>query len=147
MSKCAALAFNDGMRVELRKWNIQVISIEPHLFQTNLIAANTQRSHLRRLWETSRDVTRKDLGEGYFEGALKLLDFGLGTARTNINDVIDTLYDSVTIKYPECHYWICSSTWERLYSWLLINVIPLNVQDFLMSRIVLYITGSPECIS
>lgn len=147
MSKCAALAFNDGVRVELKKWNIQVISIEPNLFQTNLIAADAQRENLHKIWKTSREVTRRDLGEDYFNGSLKLLDFGLGTARTNITDVIDTMYDSVTIKYPERHYWVCASLFERLYSWSLINIVPVSLQDLLMNRIVLYITGPPKCIS
>lgn len=131
------------MRVELKKWNIQVVSIEPHLFQTNLIAANAQRDHLRKIWDTSREVTRRDLGPDYFEGAIRLLDHGLGTARTNIDAVVDTMYEAVTIQYPETHYWICASTWERIYTWMMIYIIPVSVQDYLMHRIVLYITGSP----
>lgn len=33
MSKAAVIAFNDGLRRELAKWNIEVVSIEPHLYR------------------------------------------------------------------------------------------------------------------
>lgn len=144
VSKCAALAFTDGLRIELQKWNIQVISIEPHLFRTNLIAMEAQRRSLRNLWENSRSITREDYGEDFFQGALKLLDYGCGTARTNISDVVQAMYDSVTIRYPETHNRVLSSDLERLRCWFLIHIIPRALQDFLLSRGATYITGTPK---
>lgn len=140
-SKCASLSFTDGIRIELKKWNIKVISIEPHLFRTNLIAMEAQHKALQRLWDTSRSVTRQDYGPEFFEGAKKLLDHGIGTARTNIPDVVDAMYDSVTIESPESHKRVLSSDLERLRVWFLINVIPSSLQDFLLSKGAAYITG------
>lgn len=143
VSKCAALSFTDGIRIELQKWGVQVISIEPHLFRTNLIAMEAQHKALRRLWDTSRPVTRDDYGEDFFEGAKKLLDHGIGTARTNIEDVVQAMYDSVTIRYPELHKIVCSSELERLRCWFLINIIPRYLQDYLLSRGAAFVTGTP----
>ena len=144
VSKCAALSFTDGVRIELKKWNIQVVSIEPHLFRTNLIAMEQQHKALRRLWDTSRPVTRDDYGEQFFGNAQKLLDHGIGTARTNIPDVVRAMYDSVTVRYPELHKKVCSSALEQLRCWFLINIIPRALQDFLLHMGAKFITGPPE---
>lgn len=144
VSKCAALAFTDGIRIELQKWNIQVISIEPHLFRTNLIAMEAQHKALKNLWNESRPVTREDYGEEFFAGAQRLLDYGCGTARTNITDVVQAMYDSITIKYPESHKRVLSSDLERLRCWFLIHIIPRALQDYLLSRGATFITGTPK---
>lgn len=146
VSKCAALSFTDGIRIELQKWNIKVVSIEPHLFRTNLIAMEAQHKALQRLWDTSRSVTRSDYGEPFFEGAKKLLDHGIGTARTNISDVVDAMYDSVTIKHPEIHRKIYSSEFERMRCWFLINVMPRALQDFLLHKVASWVTGPPAAL-
>lgn len=143
VSKCAALSFTDGIRIELRKWNVQVISIEPHLFRTNLIAMEAQHKALRHLWETSRPITRQDYGEEFFDGAKKLLDQGIGSARTNIPDVVDAMYDSITIRYPELHRKVCSSELERLRCWFLINILPSSLQNTLLHFGAAFITGKP----
>lgn len=146
VSKCAALSFTDGIRIELKKWNIQVISIEPHLFRTNLIAMEAQHKALRQLWDTSRPVTRQDYGEQFFDGAKKLLDHGIGTARTNIHDVVSAMYDSVTIRHPEVHKKVFSSELERLRCWFLINVLPRAIQDYLLAWGASLVTGKPEAV-
>lgn len=143
VSKCAALSFTDGIRIELMKWNVQVISIEPHLFRTNLIAMESQHKALRSLWDSSRPVTREDYGEEFFGGAKKLLDHGIGTARTNIPDVVDAMYDSVTVRYPEIHRKVCSSELERIRCWFLINIIPRGLQDYLLHMGAAFVTGKP----
>lgn len=140
-SKCAALSFTDGIRIELQKWNIKVISIEPHLFRTNLIAMDAQHKALQKLWDTSKPLTRKDYGESFFEGAKRLLDHGIGTARTNIPDVVDAMYDSIILKSPESHKRVLSSELERIRVWFLINIIPSSLQDYLLSKGAAYITG------
>lgn len=143
VSKCAALSFTDGIRIELKKWNIKVISVEPHLFRTNLIAMEAQHKALRNLWDTSRQVTRDDYGEPFFEGATRLLDHGIGTARTNIPDVVQAMFDSVTLKYPESHKKVCSSELEHLRCWFLIYILPSCLQDFLLHKGAQFITGKP----
>ena len=143
VSKCAALSFTDGIRVELKKWNVQVISIEPHLFRTNLVAVEAQHKALRNLWDTSMPVTRQDYGEEFFEGAKRLLDQGIGSARTNIPDVVDAMFDSVTVRYPELHKKVCSSELERIRCWLLINIIPSALQGYLLQLGAAFVTGKP----
>lgn len=146
-SKCAALSFTDGIRVELMKWNIKVVSIEPHLFRTNLIAMEAQHKALRKLWDTSRPITKQDYGETFFEGSQRLLDHGIGTARTNIPDVVDALYDSVTIRHPEVHKKIFSSEFERLRCWFLIEIMPRSLQDFLLHKVAAVVTGPPAGVA
>lgn len=147
VSKCAAQSFTDGVRIELLKWNIQVVSIEPHLFRTNLVAHEAQHKALRRLWDSSRQVTRDDYGEHFFDGAKKLLDHGIGTARTNIPDVVQAMYDSVTVRSPELHNKIFSSNFERLRCWFLINVLPNWLQTYLLSMGAAFITGKPVMLT
>lgn len=147
VSKCAALSFTDGVRIELKKWGVQVVSIEPHLFRTNLIGMEAQHKALRDLWLSSRHVTLADYGEEFFEGAKRALDHGIGSARTNIPDVVEAMYDSVTIRYPESHRKVCSSELERLRCWLLINILPSFLQDYLLHKGTAYITGPPAGLS
>jgi short-subunit dehydrogenase len=40
MSKSAVISFSDGLRREMKKWEIDVICIEPHLFRSQKINKN-----------------------------------------------------------------------------------------------------------
>lgn len=33
MSKAAVISFSDGLRLELAKWNVEVVCVEPHLYK------------------------------------------------------------------------------------------------------------------
>ncbi|KAG9509462.1 putative cation-transporting ATPase 13A3 [Fragariocoptes setiger] len=145
VSKCAALSFTDGIRIELMKWGIKTVSIEPHLFRTNLIGH--QQKMFEKLWQTSRPITKQDYGDDFFEGAKRLLNRGTDSARSNIPDVIEAMYDSVTLKYPETHKKVCSSEFERIRVWFLIYVIPRALQDYLLYRGALFITGKPALLT
>lgn len=146
VSKCAALSFTNGIRIELEKWGIKVVSIEPHLFNTNLVAREAQRNALVKLWQDSKSITKYDYGEQFFDGALKLLDRGTDSARDNIPDVVQAMYDSVTLQYPERNRKICSSELERFRVWFMINILPPFLQDFLLSFGATFLTGKPDLL-
>lgn len=146
MSKCAALSFTNGIRIELLKWGVKVVSIEPHLFNTNLVSRAAQQNALKTLWQTSKPITRHDYGDEFYEGAVKLLDRGTDSARNNISDVVNAMYDAVTLKYPARETKVCSSQLERLRVWFMINILPAFVQDFLLAWGASLITGKPALV-
>lgn len=142
-SKYAALGFTDGARSELVKWGVKVVSVEPHLFNTNLIAQEQQSKAFELLWQQSRQVTRDDYGDEFFRGGAALMNRAISSARTNIDDVVQALYDSVTVRYPELHRVVCSSELERLRCWFGLNVIPGNLRDFLLHFGTAWVVGKP----
>lgn len=89
VSKAAVISFSEGLRREMKKWDIDVITIEPHLFNTNLVNSEVNHEQLRRAWsETDNDIVEA-YGECYFEGYQRFLNKVLGSARPRVFNVIN----------------------------------------------------------
>ena len=87
VSKAAVISFSEGLRREMKKWNVDVITIEPHLFNTNLCNSEANHQLLLNAWsETPADI-KSDYGECYFEGFQRFLNKVLGSARPRILNV------------------------------------------------------------
>lgn len=88
VSKAAVISFSDGLRREMKKWNIDVITIEPHLYNTNLVNSKVNHDQLQRAWRETPDDIKQAYGECYFEGYQRFLNKVLGSARPRISNVI-----------------------------------------------------------
>ncbi|KAF8793641.1 D-beta-hydroxybutyrate dehydrogenase like protein [Argiope bruennichi] len=68
MSKSAAIALSVGLRIELMKWGVKVISIQPFLYKTPLTNEDTVIELTEKTWLKSDPQTREDYGRPHFRG-------------------------------------------------------------------------------
>ena len=75
VSKCGVISFSEELRCEMKKkLNIDVITIEPHLFNTNLV--NNEHNHhlLNKAWDETPADIKEAYGECYFTGYQRFLN-------------------------------------------------------------------------
>lgn len=144
MSKAAVISFSEGLRREMKKWSIDVISIEPHLFKTNLCNDEAQKKELVKAWEQTPEQIRKAYGECYLDGYQKFLDKVLGSARPQIDRVVDTMMMAVTEKFVGPTYTVMGDV-ERIRV-TLYDYLPVRLLDAISHQLSVFYTGQPAFI-
>lgn len=131
MSKCAARFFVDGLRKEMKKFGVKVISIEPNVYATNLTADKQLLATMDKQWADTPEEIRKDYGEAYLEKCKESLKKGLADSRSNVAEVIDSLEESITASMPKYAYHP-DGVWRSLL-WRLVYIAPPPMQDFIFN--------------
>jgi NAD(P)-dependent dehydrogenase (short-subunit alcohol dehydrogenase family) len=144
MSKSGVVSFSEGLRREMKKWDIDVITVEPHLFKTNLCNDEAQKRALERAWNETPEDIRDDYGSCYFQGYHRMLDKVLGSARPRINDVVDTMYLAVTEQFVGPTYRVLGDL-ERIRVWVY-QFIPDRVLDMMSHLACIVQTGKPAAL-
>lgn len=142
MSKASLLTFSQGLRREIAKWGIAVVTIEPHLFKTNLVNSENQHSGLENCWNNSLKEVQESYGESYLEGCKKYLDEMLGSARGAIENVVDTMLIACTDKFVSNSYRIVSHELEDLRLGVY-RFVPERVLDLLSYLTIQLKIGKP----
>lgn len=114
VSKASLVSFSDGLRREVAKWGISVVTIEPHLFKTNLVNSDNQHAALDGAWRSSSRDVQESYGEAYFEGYKRYLDKMIDSARGSVEDVVDTMHIAVTDKFVANSYRVVKNELELL---------------------------------
>ncbi|XP_023228798.1 short-chain dehydrogenase/reductase family 9C member 7-like isoform X1 [Centruroides sculpturatus] len=105
MSKSAASTFSDGIRLEMRKWNIKVINVQPYMYSTNLTSEDSVKSYFNQSWKNANPKNTSALGDEYFEKYLKKCNDISKLLKCNrVEDVIWCLEDAVTSPAPKLYY-------------------------------------------
>ncbi|XP_018006346.2 short-chain dehydrogenase/reductase family 9C member 7 [Hyalella azteca] len=131
MSKHAVVALSDGLRCELRPWNISVHSIEPGFYRTSIVDKLLNQNENEKLWECASESLRSSYGEAYVknrfisseEYVAKILR---GSDR--ICEVIDDLVHAVAAHQPKARY---MPHWLTKLSYFLCCVCPSELVDFM----------------
>ncbi|GAB1598601.1 retinol dehydrogenase 7-like [Argonauta hians] len=104
MSKVACIAFSDGLRQEMKKFGIKVITVEPGLYRTSLINEDFIENKTRKSWaETPKDITDV-YGEEYFDSFLKTIKKQMQKARSNVYEVVEMMAEAVCVEQPKIRY-------------------------------------------
>ncbi|GIY73230.1 hypothetical protein CDAR_572561 [Caerostris darwini] len=104
MSKSAAIALTTGLRIEMMKWGVKAISIQPFFYKTPLTNEDTAVESIRKRWMRSDSRTRKDYGEGYMDNFVKCTRELLQRGSSRIEDVIECFEDALTAEDPLSTY-------------------------------------------
>lgn len=104
MSKCAARFFADGLRREMKKFGVRVVSIEPNMYATNLTADGILLPAMDKLWQETSEEVRRDYGQGYYELSRQYLRRALIKSRTEIHEVVDAMEAAVLAQRPRFAY-------------------------------------------
>ncbi|RWS21952.1 hypothetical protein B4U80_07773 [Leptotrombidium deliense] len=144
VSKAGVISFSDGLRREMKKWNIDVITVEPHLFKTNLCDQQSQQNALLNAWNESSSDVKQNYGEKYFEGFQLVLEKMLQSARPRVHDVVDTMFTAVTHRFVSSNYTVLGDI-ERLRVTLW-SILPTRLVDFIGNLVYLHYTGKPVAL-
>ncbi|RUS85641.1 hypothetical protein EGW08_006587 [Elysia chlorotica] len=131
MSKKACIAFSDGLRQEMKKFNITVVTIEPGLYKTPITYEDYLIDHNRKSWAETPTEVRKDYGEEYFDVFLKQVQLSLKQARPNLLEVVDNMVEAVCAEHPYHRY---VPYWRNQLRAFIIGSLPVSISDKLFAR-------------
>lgn len=112
------------------KWGIEVITVEPHLFKTNLVNSENQHRALDDAWTESSEEVRCAYGMQYLDGYKSFLDRMLGSAREGVNQVVGTMFVATVDAFPAQSYRVVQNDWERVRV-SLYDFVPQPVLDWI----------------
>ncbi|BFZ02772.1 hypothetical protein BsWGS_05811 [Bradybaena similaris] len=142
-SKFAVLGFSEGLRREMSVFGVNVITVEPSLYNTGMPAADAVCSRNESFWASAEPGIKRDYGESYFRETQaawgRILHFG----SNNIKQVIDCYVHAVTAVHPQTRYT------PPFYMGALadaMNMLMPALQDCLI-RIIIGISAKPDMIS
>ncbi|XP_041363765.1 17-beta-hydroxysteroid dehydrogenase type 6-like [Gigantopelta aegis] len=130
MSKKACIAFSDGLRLEMTKFDVKVITIEPGLYRTPISQEGYLIDMNRKSWaETPTDV-KNDYGEEYFESFLENITKQMRRARPNVDEVVDLMAKAVVTKFPKQRY---VPYWRSNLRAHILMALPNSITDKLLT--------------
>lgn len=132
MSKCAARFFADGLRREMKKFGVRVVSIEPNMYATNLTADGILLPAMDKLWQETSEEVRRDYGQRYYELSRQYLRRELLKSRTEIHEVVDAMETAVLAQRPRFAY--RPDGLLRAFQFRLLEIAPPVVQDAFLIR-------------
>jgi len=106
MSKHAVVSFADGLRLEMKKWNISVHTIEPTLYKTPIAEVGILERNVDRNWQESTEEIRKSYGQQYLDDFKVTMKKEMDRAKPVecIKEVVADMVDAVCGKEPENRY-------------------------------------------
>ncbi|XP_077491022.1 17-beta-hydroxysteroid dehydrogenase type 6-like [Amblyomma americanum] len=133
MSKCAARFFADGLRREMKKFGVRVVSVEPNMYATNLTADSLLVPAMDKQWQESSDQVRRDYGQAYYELCRQWLRRGLANeSRTEVHEVVDAMEAAVLAQKPRFAY--RPDGLVRAVQWRLLALAPPALQDAVLVK-------------
>lgn len=135
MSKRACTAFTDALRVDMKKFNVKVIIIEPALYKTPMSDfAFMQKQSIKSGSETPREF-KNIYGDEHSDVFLQNFDIQTHHANPNIKIIVDSMENAVTSVNPGKRYVPCDS----ILSATLRTYLPLGISAYLLQDY------SPKC--
>lgn len=135
MSKHAVIAFSDGLRREMDKFGVRVVSIEPFIYKTPMIVRDLTAS-LKSSWNSTDTAIRDDYGQSYFDALSWYVAAFVGyynplMVRADPSEVVDTLEEALTVTNPQHSYVNCHPLLKPSFA-LFMYAIPYDIFEFYM---------------
>lgn len=126
MSKKACIAFSDGLRQEMAKFGVRVITVEPGLYKTPIASEEYLITQNRKSWAETPSEIKEVYGEEYFESFLETITSQMKRARSNVEEVVDQMVEAVTAENPRCRY---VPHWLTYVRATILTYLPQNITD------------------
>lgn len=142
MTKYGQEGFTDVLRMEMRKFGIKVITVEPGNFSASTAMLNKSKlsvyeKEFEKMWQDSPASIKKTYGRKYVDGMLKsLTDFSSKSCST-IAPIVDAIELTVIAKNPKQRYLVDGSSSLVDQDNLLIRLssfIPERLVNLLLDR-------------
>ena len=132
MSQFAVRSFSDGLRKELDRFGVKVVTIEPNMYRTPIVDMELLCDGIDKIWDQTDSQIREDYGGDWFCDKIKdRLKYNVMISRPQIHEVVNTQEEAITLCEPELYY-RCASLTERPSLWFL-STLPETIQDFLLT--------------
>ena len=141
MSKYACLTFTEGLRRELVKFGVKVISIEPLVFKTQII--KNVKAEVEEVWETSTPEVRESYGTDAITAFLerdKILNWA---AVESLDSVVQSMRHAILATHPRYHY-VCADFVSRMGLYVHMIIGPQEVYEFLVQSSLLLSRSLPK---
>ncbi|UXI17712.1 protein disabled [Sarcoptes scabiei] len=145
-SKAMVISFNDCLRREMHKWNIEVVSIEPHLYRTNLVNLQRLQKEFDLFWNETDESIQNDYGRSYYEGFQRTMIYSLETARKDIERVINAIKEAIILSKVQPYYRIANKH-ELIRLWFWEMIAPIWLIDLLMRKLLTDCNGTPAMLT
>lgn len=129
MSKYASLAFTEGLRREMSKFNVKVISIEPGFYNTRMADPALVSKQMETVWREADPGVKEAYGDRYFKCVMKQNPLVLKLTNPDANEVPISIKHAVVNQSPLHHYTVDSS-WFR---WIVVTGVYVTPQETLES--------------
>lgn len=134
MSKHAVISLADGLRREMRKWDILVSTIEPVLYRTKMAMPEHIQCTVDQSWQDTPASVREVYGKTYFEQfRSRCLDFLSRRCREDLYEVVDNMVHAVRSRRPRRSYF-CGGAKDK-FRLALLRLLSVNTVDRLMCSI------------
>lgn len=124
-------AFSDCLRLEMRRWGVDVVVVEPGDYTTGNTWLTDQEllSQARHMWKSMSDEVRAEYGEDYFEKTVRSLETYTKGEETDLTPVLRALTDSVCRTFPLSRYTSVTRA-EKLQAFVA-DHLPRSVYDII----------------
>ena len=140
MSKCAALSFTEGLRRELFKFGVKVISIEAAAFSTQMTDDENVQHQVEEVWQTSNPEVKQSYGMNCKIELSNLLKLSSQTANKSLDPVIQSMRHAILATHPSYHY-VCANFISKIVYYFQMMICPQEVYEF-MAQTFLLVSGS-----
>lgn len=134
MTKHALVSFGDGLRREMRKWGVTVVTIEPSMYRTRITRSDVLTGALDNSWQKTPDPIKEAYGFPYYEDFRGRMQKMAMKARPHLEEVVDSLEQAVREKKPRITY-RCSGPSDKVRLWLM-SILPVPLLDFLICYVI-----------
>lgn len=133
MSKYAIEAFSDGLRYELKPFNISVHLIEPGMFKTSILSPKLCTNFIRDSWKKTKKETKEEYGQEYVdELCLRYEDLIEKIASTKFQKVVSAIKQAVMSYEGKPRYVV---GFDGNTIWLAVATLPTAIGDWILSSV------------
>lgn len=132
-SKYAVVGFSDGLRREMLKFGVKVITVEPSLYRTAMSDLEILARQNANMWAETSGEVRHEYGETYFKAFLARLVQHLRYSSKKTYQVVDDVTHAVMSAHPYTRY--VPALFTNQLPTDLFSLTPNLFQDFVLGHI------------
>ncbi|XP_015921960.1 short-chain dehydrogenase/reductase family 9C member 7 [Parasteatoda tepidariorum] len=134
VSKNAIIWFSDGLRLEVAKFGISVVTIEPWIYKTRLSDPSALSNYVEKQWNNSKEGVNKEQLK-YAKKIKRNTGSIFGSLMNpNLDEVINVMEDAVTSSCPPYTY-RPGKLYLNLLLWLS-SLLPKPIVDYVLCYVI-----------
>ncbi|WAQ97307.1 DR9C7-like protein [Mya arenaria] len=134
----ACIAFSDALRLEMKKFHVKVVTIEPTLYKTPISEKNVLEQQNRKSWSETPPEIKEAYGDEYFDAFIHNIDNQMKRAIPNTTYVIDLMENAVTDVNPQARY-VAATPAGKIRAAIL-SFLPQTITDIIFEK------TTPKCL-
>lgn len=133
IAKSAIDSYSAILRAEMKRFNVQVVVVEPGSLAEGANFNSAKREFtrmIRRTWDLLDDGLRQDYGQNYVEQQIEIGQMSMQLSETDIGSVVEAMVKAVSQLHPRDRYAVASMT-EKCVAYGM-QYLPLWLTDHLL---------------